>query len=83
MNKIIVEITNCQDCQYCGHNGMLQTKPKYICRNPEVYGKDKVNAKYWYDHPILGAVNEENGQHIDIPDWCPRLNRKGELNGTV
>ena len=83
MNKIIIEITNCQVCSDCDHNGLLQSHPKYICRNYKVRGRGKVDAKYWYDQPILGAVNKENGRHIDIPDWCPRLNRKGELNEAI
>ena len=52
---------------------MLQAHPKYICENKMVYGRNKVNAKYWYDQPILAPVNSKNGKQIDIPDWCPIL----------
>ena len=71
MNTAVIRITNCHDCQYCDHNGMLQAHPKYICENKRVYGRNKVNAKYWYDQPILAPVNKESGKQIDIPDWCP------------
>ena len=76
MNIAVIRLTNCQDCQYCEHNGMLQTHPKYICENKMVYGRNKVNAKYWYDMPILGAVNNKNGKFIEIPDWCPLLEKE-------
>ena len=55
---------------------MLQTHPKYICRNRMVYGRNKVNAKYWYDQPILAPVNSKSGKQIDIPDWCPYKENK-------
>lgn len=71
MNTAVIRLTNCQDCPYCDHNGMLQTRPKYICANKMVYGRNKVNAKYWYDQPILAPVNSKSGKQIDIPDWCP------------
>lgn len=75
MNKIIVEITNCQNCKYCSHNGLLQTTPKYVCHHIDVRGRNKVNTKYWYDMPVLALVNEKNGENISIPDWCPRLRK--------
>lgn len=71
MNTAVIRLTNCQDCQYCDHNGMLQSHPKYLCRNKLVYGRNKVDAKYWYDQPILAPVNSNTGKQIDIPDWCP------------
>jgi len=71
VNTAVIRLTNCQDCQYCDHNGMLQSNPKYLCRNNKVYGRNKVNAKYWYDQPILAPVNSKTGKQIDIPDWCP------------
>lgn len=46
INTVAIRLTNCQDCQYCEHNGMLQTHPKYICKNKMVYGRNKVKAKY-------------------------------------
>ena len=54
MNTAVIRFTNCLDCPYCEHNGMLQAHPKYICRNKDVYGRNKVDAKYWYDQPIVG-----------------------------
>lgn len=76
--KIIKEINNCQDCDYCHHNGLIQEKPKYICHNDNVKGRNKVPAKYWYNMPILGAVNSKNGKFIEIPDWCPLLEDSNE-----
>ena len=73
MNTAVIKLTNCQDCPYCEHNGMLHRYPKYICRNENVHGKDKVDAKYWYDQPILASVNSETGKQIDTPNWCPIL----------
>ena len=73
MNTAVIRFTNCLDCPYCDPNGMLQTRPKYICENKMVYGRNKVNAKYWYDQPILAPVNSKSGKQIDIPDWCPIL----------
>ena len=46
MNTAVIRFTNCLDCPYCEHNGMLQAHPKYICRNKDVYGRNKVDAKY-------------------------------------
>ena len=57
---------------YCEHNEMLQAHPKYICRNKDVYGRNKVDAKYWYDQPIVGN-HKQSLERIDIPDWCPIL----------
>ncbi len=71
MNTAVIRITNCHNCQYCDHNGMLQAHPKYICENKLVYGRNKVNAKYWYAQPILAPVSNKSGKQIDIPDWCP------------
>ena len=39
MNTAVIRLTNCHDCQYCDHNGMLQAHPKYICRNIECLEK--------------------------------------------
>ena len=52
MNTAVIRLTNCHDCQYCDHNGMLQAHPKYICRNIEVYGRNTVNAKCVDDDPV-------------------------------
>ena len=30
---------------------------------------------YWYGLPILAKYNNKTGKHIDIPDWCPRLEK--------
>lgn len=70
MNTAVIRLTNCLDCPYCSHNGMLQTRPKYICEHTDVFGRNKVNAKYWYDSPIL-ANHKDKLYQIDIPDWCP------------
>ena len=45
MNTAIIKLTNCQDCQYCDHNGMLQSLPKYICNHKAVYGKNKIKQR--------------------------------------
>lgn len=73
MNKFTVIISNCHDCEYCDHNGLIQNKPKYVCHHKDVRERNKVDAKYWYEFPIIGLVNRENGRQLDIPDWCPRL----------
>ena len=72
MNTAVIRCTNCLDCPYCEHNGMLQAHPKYICGNKDVYGRNKVDAKYWYDQPIVGN-HKQSLKRIDIPDWCPIL----------
>lgn len=72
MNKVIIEYTSCTDCQYCQHNGMFQSHPKWVCHNPQV-SKDKKripDVKYSYISPILGSINKE---FVPIPDWCPLL----------
>lgn len=76
MNKIIKEITNCHNCEFCDHNGLIQDKPKYICHHNAVKGRNKVDANYWYDMPVLCLVNKKHGEHIDIPNWCPLLEDK-------
>ena len=78
MNKVIIELTNCQYCRYCNHNGLLQTSPKYICHHISVRGRNKVDTKYWYDMPVLALVNEKSNEFIPIPDWCPRLEKVQE-----
>lgn len=75
MNKIYVEIENCQNCKYCSHNGLLQCQPKYICQHIDVRGRNKIATKYWYDMPILALFNQKNSEFIAIPDWCPRLGK--------
>jgi len=74
MNKVIIEITNCKHCKHCDHNGMLQNHPKWVCHHNDVSKRGKVDAKYWYDYPILAYVNRYSNQ-IDIPDWCPLLEK--------
>lgn len=75
MNKITITITDCHDCEFCHHNGLLQNDPKWICqhRNVPKRCKDTI-MKYWYEYPILGRVNKE--ESLLIPDWCPRLQEK-------
>lgn len=80
MNKIHIEIQNCQDCEYCFHNGLLQYQPKYVCHHIDVRGRNKIDTKYWRDMPILARLNQKDIKFIAIPDWCPRLG-KVEING--
>ena len=40
-----------------------------------VDGTEKVNTRYWYQFPILADYNSLSNSQIDIPDWCPRLNK--------
>lgn len=75
MNVIKTEISNCHDCTHCHHNGLLQAHPKYVCHHPDL-SSTTVDAKYWYKFPILGAVNKKNGNQIDIPNWCPILEKQ-------
>lgn len=72
---VIIEINSCHDCKYCGHNGLLQNHPKYVCHHMQVRGRGKVSTKYWYNMPILGMVNNKKGSFIKIPEWCPRLGK--------
>lgn len=88
MNKVIIELTNCQDCKYCEHTGLYQDDKdiRYVCHNGKMFnsilhdGKKKwstVNGiDYWYGLPILAKYNLKSGRHIDIPNWCPRLEDK-------
>lgn len=78
MNTAVIRLTNCHDCPFCDHNGMFATHPKYICEHKDVLGRNKVNAKYWYDQPILAPVNSKSGKQIDIPDWCPILEKHND-----
>ena len=92
MNKVIIEITNCQDCKYCEHNGLLQDNShiRYVChhnkmRNSKLQdGRKKWNnvngIDYWYGLPILAKYNSKSGKQIDIPNWCPRLKTKENTN---
>lgn len=87
MNIVIIEIKDCKDCQFCDHNGLLQTHPKYCCHNKKLYdsklmgGRKKYNTKngidYWYGLPILADYHKIGEKPISVPDWCP-LKKKGE-----
>lgn len=74
MNKVIVTICNCRDCEYCEHNGLLQDSSKWICRHHNAPKRKDPSIKYWYNYPVLGEV--EKKQPIPIPDWCPMLNNE-------
>lgn len=95
MNKVIIEMTNCQDCKYCEHNGLLQDNAsiRYVCHHNKMYnsklqdGRKKWNnvngIDYWYGLPILAKYNSKSGKQIDIPNWCPRLKTKENTNETI
>lgn len=88
MNSITVEITNCHDCKYCEHNGLIQDDKdiRYVCHHSKLFnsklqdGDKKWNTvngiDYWYGLPILAKYNSKSGKHIDIPNWCPILEVK-------
>lgn len=87
MNEINVKITNCHDCKYCEHNGLIQDEGdiRYVCHhralfNSELHdGEETWNTingiKYWYGLPILAKYNSKSGKQINIPNWCPRLEK--------
>lgn len=76
MNKIIAEITDCNNCEYCRHNGMFQERPKYLCYYKQ-YSKVEVQefkesgVKTNWGYPILRSALTY--KELPIPDWCPRL----------
>lgn len=70
-------IKTCRDCECYDHTGTFGSKPKYICNNKNVRKAiNQVNAKYWYDFPIIANMTVK--AKLEIPDWCPLEDYKEE-----
>lgn len=68
-------IKTCWDCEHRHYTGSYGSSQKYICQHCEVSKRNKVNAKYWYDYPILSSATLN--AKLAIPDWCPLEDYKG------
>ena len=87
MNKIT--ITNCRKCSWCIHNNQEQLKDtKWICCFNNLHQvamlkgwikKEEFSVingiDCWYGLPILAKYNSKSGKQINIPNWCPRLEK--------
>lgn len=75
----VLKIKSCADCPYHESNGHLQANPKYICSHEKVSVRNKVEAHYWYDWPIIIDSKTIEKQYdvldnVPIPCWCPLEN---------